>query len=64
MPPLEPSEAEKLTTALRWLESHHKRLYIEQKSLQDKLASTDRELARITREIAMAQDRLRRLTTR
>lgn len=57
------SDAEKLTTALRWLESHHKRLCIEQKSLQDKLSSTDRELARISREIELAQDRLRRLTT-
>ena len=64
MPRSELSDAEKLTTALRWLESHQKRLRIEQKSLQDRLSATDRELARISREIELAQDRLRRLTTR
>jgi hypothetical protein len=58
MRPPDPAEAEKLTSALRWLRSHKKRLAIDQKALQDKLADSSRELDRITREIELAESRL------
>jgi hypothetical protein len=62
MRPLDTAEAERLTAALSWLNSHKKRLTIDQKSLQDKLASTSRELDRITKEIELAENRLKEVS--
>lgn len=56
------SQLEKLKTALRWLYSHHKRLSIEKKSLEDKLAEATRVVERLNAEIKEAEARLRRLT--
>ena len=58
MRPLDSAEADKLTSALRWLKSHRKRLEIDQRSLIDRLEKTNRELERLDREIEMAETRL------
>jgi regulator of replication initiation timing len=56
------SQLAKLKTALRWLYSHHKRLSIEKKSLEDRLAETTKVVERLDAEIKEAENRLRRLT--
>ena len=58
MRPLDSAEAEKLSSALRWLKSHRKRLEIDQRSLAARLAKTNRELDRLDREIEIAESRL------
>lgn len=58
------SEIDKLKTALRWLRSHHHRLDIDRKSLDQRLAEVNAELQRIAREIELAEARLRGLEER
>jgi len=55
------SDAERLETALRWLESHHRRLGIQKKSLEHQLADVGAELDRVGDEIKAAAERLRQL---
>ncbi len=59
-----PNDAERLQTALRWLESHHRRLGIQKKSLEHQLADVGAELHRIAEEIETAAERLHRLKKR
>lgn len=53
------SDAERLKNALRWLESHHRRLGIQKKSLDHQLAKLTAELDRVADEIDTAAERLR-----
>ena len=58
------AEAQRLETALRWLESHHRRLGIRRKSLEHQLDDLTVELARVGQEIEAATERLRQLKKR
>jgi chromosome segregation ATPase len=57
-------EAERLKTALNWLKSHHKRLQIDRRSLEDQLGRLVPEIERIEREIERAEGRYRDLAGR
>ncbi len=50
--------AARLRTALRWLQSHERRLSIQKRSLEDQLAETETAIARLKLEIAGAEQRL------
>ena len=54
-------ESQRLETALRWLESHHKRLGIQKRALEQQLQDLDQELDRVAGEIRTASDRLEHL---
>jgi predicted nucleic acid-binding Zn-ribbon protein len=55
------NEAERLRTSWRWLQSHHKRLAIQRRSLQDQLAGVDTAIERLKLEIEQAKKRLQKL---
>jgi predicted nucleic acid-binding Zn-ribbon protein len=57
--PSSSTESQRLETALRWLESHHRRLSIRQKSLEHQLADLGAEIDRVSKEIEIASERLR-----
>ncbi len=55
------NEAERLRTSWRWLQSHHKRLAIQRRSLQDQLAEVDTAIERLKLELEQAKKRLQEL---
>jgi len=55
------NDAKRLETALRWLESHHRRLGVQKRALEHQISDLNGELDRVAREIEAAADRLRRL---
>lgn len=55
------TEAERLKLALQWLRSHQRRLMLDRRSLEEKLAAVAAEIERITGEIERAEERLRAL---
>lgn len=54
-------ELERLETALRWLKSHHKRLQVDRRSLENQLTRLVTEIERLEGEIAGAERRRRDL---
>lgn len=55
------TEATRLRTSLRWLQSHDKRLAIERRSLEDQLAEVESAIERLKLEIEQAEQRLQEL---
>jgi prefoldin subunit 5 len=54
-------EGQRIDRALRWLRSHLKRLELERKSFENKLAELTAEIERVAAEIETAEERRRRL---